>query len=91
METLSHILASFDIFQIIIGAFPHIFIPIFHAFQSMFVMLSDVAGKQFASHPGLISGTILFLLVYLTGTGLSKLKQTIISARSTSAKLKNCS
>jgi hypothetical protein len=86
METLTHILASFDIFQVIISAFPQIFIPIAHAFQGMFVMLSDIAGKQFASHPGLISGTVFFLIVYLTWSGLSKLRSAYISARSSSRK-----
>jgi hypothetical protein len=86
METLSQILASFDIFQVIISAFPQMFLPIVHAFQGIFAMLSEIAGKQFASHPGLISGTIVFLLVYVTWSGLSKLRHTILSARSTSPK-----
>jgi hypothetical protein len=81
METLSHILASFDIFQVLLNAFPQIFLPIVHAFQGMFTQLADVAGKQFASHPGLISGTVIFLLVYLTLSGLSKLWRTIVTAR----------
>jgi hypothetical protein len=79
METLSHILASFDIFQTILSAFPQIFQPIVHAFQGMFVMLSEIAGKQFASHPGLISGTVIFLFVYVTWSGLSKLRRTKVS------------
>jgi len=78
METLSHILASFDIFQTLISAFPQIFMPIVHAFQGMFVMLSDIAGKQFASHPGLISGTFIFLFVYMTWIGLSKLIRAMV-------------
>ena len=86
METLSHILASFDIFQVIISTFPQIFLPIVHAFQGMFVMLSDIAGRQFASHPGLISGTVIFLFVYVTWSGLSKLRQTMVSARQGSSK-----
>ncbi len=81
METFTHILASFDIFQVILNAFPRIFLPLAHAFRGMFVMLSDLAGKQFEAHPGLISGTILFFLVYLTMSGLSKVKQAIVSAR----------
>jgi hypothetical protein len=78
METLSHILASFDIFQTIISAFPQIFMPIVHAFQGMFVMLSGIAGKQFASHPGLLSGTFIFLFVYAAWTGLSKLRRSLV-------------
>jgi len=84
METLSSILASFDIFPVIINAFPQIFVPVVHAFQGMFNLLSDLAGEQFAAHPGLISGTVFFLLVYATGSGLSKLRQTMVSARQSS-------
>jgi hypothetical protein len=81
METLSQILASFDIFQTIISAFPQIFQPIVHAFQGMFIMLSELAEKQFSSHPGLISGTVIFLFVYVTWSGLSKLRRTMVAAR----------
>ena len=84
METLSQILASFDIFQVVLSAFPQIFLPIAHAFEGMFIMLSDLAGKQFAAHPGLISGTVLFLFVYVTLTGLSRLRRTIVEARTAS-------
>ena len=72
METLSHILASFDIFQVIFSAFPQIFTPIIHAFTGMFFMLTDMAGKQFASHPGLIAGIVIFLMGYLAWSGLAK-------------------
>ncbi len=81
METLSHILASFDIFQVILNAFPQIFMPVVHAFQGMFVMLSHLAGEQFASHPGLISGTIIFSVAYFTYIGLAKLKRTFMITR----------
>jgi Mn2+/Fe2+ NRAMP family transporter len=81
METLTHILASFDIFQVIIGAFPRIFIPIIHAFHNMFIMFSDIASKQFESHPGIISGTVIFLFVYVIWSGLSKLRHSMVSAR----------
>ena len=84
METLSNILASFDIFQVIISAFPHLFTPVVHAFRDIFTLLSDVAGEQFASHPGLISGTIVFLIIYVSWSGLVRLKRAFISARSSS-------
>jgi hypothetical protein len=84
METFSHILASFDIFQVILNAFPRIFIPIVHAFQGMFTNLYDMAGKQFTTHPGLISGTVIFLLVYMTWSGLTRLRQAMVSARQSS-------
>ena len=86
METITHILASFDIFEVLISAFPRIFIPVFHALQGMFTMLVDIAGRQFATHPGIISGTIVFLLGYLAWSGLSKLKQAIAVDRKPAAK-----
>jgi len=84
METLSHILASFDIFQVLVSAFPHIYNPILHAFQGMFTMLTEMAGKQFASHPGLILGTVIFLLVYVTWSGVLKLRRTVFATRTPS-------
>jgi hypothetical protein len=86
METLSNILASFDISQILLSAFPQIFTPVLHALQGMFVMLSEIAEKQFTAHPGLISGTIIFLLGYLSWTGISKLRRSFLSARSVNIK-----
>lgn len=81
METLSTILASFDLFQVIFSAFPGIFMPIAHAFQNLFTLLTEIAGKQFASHPGLVSGIVMFFFVYLTWTGLSKLRRIFIPVR----------
>ena len=85
METLTHIIGSLDIFQIILSVFPQIFNPLAHAFQSRFIMLRDIAGEQFASHPGIISGTIIFSLAFAVYSGLSKLQRTIISTRNTAA------
>ncbi|MFZ4523036.1 MAG: hypothetical protein ACOYNC_15100 [Bacteroidales bacterium] len=84
METLSHIIASFDIFQVILNAFPGIFSPIVHAFQGMFTLFAEIAGEQFASHPGLISGTFIFLVGYITWSGLSKLRRVMVSSRQVS-------
>ncbi|MDP1620859.1 MAG: hypothetical protein Q8M08_00830 [Bacteroidales bacterium] len=82
METLSNILASFDIFQVIINAFPRIFQPLMDSLQGMFAMLYDFAAEQFSSHPGLISGTVIFFTVYAIWSGLSKLRRAIVPARS---------
>ena len=86
METLSNILASFDIFQVLLNIFPPIFTPILNAFRDIFTVLSDTAIKQFAAHPGLISGTIVFLLGYLAWTGVSKLRKSIVSLQQSSPK-----
>jgi hypothetical protein len=81
METLSNILASFDIFQILLNIFPPIFTPLAEAFRNIFTVLSDIATKQFAAHPGLFSGTIVFLLGYLAWNGIIKLRNIFFSAQ----------
>jgi hypothetical protein len=86
METLSHILASFDIFQVIINVFPQIFSPVFHAFKGIFIMLSDVAGREFVTHPGLIAGTVIFTLLYATWSGVSRLTRKAVPASTNTGK-----
>jgi hypothetical protein len=81
METLSNILASFDIFQILLNIFPPIFTPLAEAFRNIFTVLADTATKQFAAHPGLISGTIVFLLGYVAWNGIIKLRSMFFSTR----------
>jgi hypothetical protein len=49
----------------------------------MYVMLSEMAGKMFTAHPGLISGAIVFIFIYATWSALLKLKRAIVSARTT--------
>ncbi|MCX6304579.1 MAG: hypothetical protein NT040_06405 [Bacteroidetes bacterium] len=75
METFTHILASLDIFQVIINAFPQIFNPLMHAFEGIYrVMLND--GKQlFSSHPGLFSGIFIFLLGYISVAGIQRMRR----------------
>ena len=73
METLTQILASFDIFQVLIAALPHLFGPLVQAFVTIWETMARLTAEQFASHPGLISGTILFLLAYSAYTAVSKL------------------
>jgi len=85
METLSHILASFDLFQVILNAFPGIFTPIIHAFQAMISQMFHLAVKLFVSHPGLTSGTIIFLCSYLTWLGISKMRKAIVPAHPTAS------
>ena len=84
METLNHILASFDIFQVILSAFPQIFTPILHAFTGMLNLLSDMAARGFATHPGLITGTVIFTLVYAAWSGLARLTRSMVTPRSNS-------
>lgn len=83
METLSGVLASFDIFKVIFDAFPRAFEPLVHAFGMIFGIISDLVLEQFKAHPGLISGTVLFLIAYAGWQGLSALRKKVIPARTT--------
>ena len=80
METLSHIIASFDIFQVIINAFPQIFNPIVHAFQGISLLLFNLVKNMFSAHPGLISGVVIFLAGYFGVMGIRKFRKPAISA-----------
>lgn len=82
METLSGILASFDVFKVIVNSFPQAFKPLVHAFQVIFVTLSDLALEQFRAHPGLISGTIIFLALYAGWQGITALRKKALPVRS---------
>ncbi len=64
METLSHILASFDIFQLLLNIFPQIFNPLAHAFEIIFGMLYNSAREVVSANPGLVSGILLFAGTY---------------------------
>ena len=79
METLSHIIASFDIFQVILNAFPQIFNPIVQAFQGIFHQLFHLIKNIVSAHPGLIAGVVTFLLVYSGIMGIRQLKRPAIS------------
>jgi prepilin signal peptidase PulO-like enzyme (type II secretory pathway) len=64
METLYTILASFDIFQILINLFPQIYVPLEHAFELIFGMLYKSAREIVTAHPGLVSGILIFTGTY---------------------------
>ncbi|HNY03480.1 MAG TPA: hypothetical protein PKG48_12860 [Bacteroidales bacterium] len=81
MATLSHILASFDIFQVIIAALPGLFSPIFNAFRDIFMLLYGTAAHQFEAHPGILSGGIIFLFGYLIWSAWKRLRLSRIFTR----------
>jgi hypothetical protein len=64
METLSNILASFDIFQVLINAFPLITDPIIHAFEQIFTVMFSHFKNLFLAHPGLSLGLVVFVTGY---------------------------
>jgi len=80
METLSHIIASFDIFQVILNAFPQIFNPIVQAFQGIFLQLFHVMKPMVVAHPGIISGMVIFLLGYGAVKAIGKFRKVPISS-----------
>jgi hypothetical protein len=66
METISNILASFDIFQVLLSALPMITDPIVNALQQTFTILFNYFHKLFIAHPGLTMGVIVFTTGYIT-------------------------
>jgi len=64
METLNHLIASLDIFQVLIQSFPAIVEPLSHGFQIMFIHLFTSLKNFTVMNPGLISGTIFISFVY---------------------------
>ena len=71
METISHILASFDIFQVFANLFPMITDPFVHAFEHIFPILSGYFKNLFLLHPGISLGFVVFLAGY---SGISILR-----------------
>ena len=80
METLSHIIASFDIFQVIINVFPNIFQPLAGAFQSIYLVMLHFVKNMVMEHPGLVSGVVIFLLTYGVYSGIRQFRKAIIFA-----------
>lgn len=80
METLSHIIASFDIFQVILQAFPKIFNPIVHAFEGLFTALYHFVSNMIFVHPGLLSGIVIFLAGYLIYNRFQKNRKSATSS-----------
>jgi len=79
METLSNILASFDIFQVLIPVFPMITDSIIHAFEQIFVSLSGTYKSLFVSHPGITLGIFVLTLGYASVYALSGIQRFIVS------------
>ncbi len=83
METLSHILASFDIFQVIISAFPGLFAPLAHAFRDIYTVLCHSASEHFQAHPGILSAGIIFLAGYGAWSAWKRFRPVGVPARKT--------
>ncbi len=79
METLSNILASFDIFQVFVSAFPMITEPIGHAFEQIFVTLSGFYKSLFVAHPGITLGIFVLTLGYASVYVLNGIQRFIVS------------
>ena len=75
METLHHVFASFEIFSSIFNAFPSIFNPLIHGFQTLFILLFNSLKHIVSLNPGVISGTIFISLAYFLGSAVSRLRK----------------
>lgn len=80
METLSEIIASFDIFQVLLSAFPQIFNAIINTFETILSSLLTFFRSYILVHPGLISGVVIFFVVYLAYSRIVRLKKASISS-----------
>lgn len=75
METISNILASFDIFQVLLSALPMITDPLLNSFHLVFNIFSEYAEKMVTTHPGLTMGVVAFLFGYVTVQVINRLRR----------------
>ena len=75
METLYHLFANLDFFSVFINAFPSIFKPLLHGFQTLFMQVFISLKHIVTLNPGLICGTIFMSLVYFLVTTISRLQK----------------
>jgi hypothetical protein len=80
METLSNIIASFDIFQVLLQAFPKIFNPIIHSLEGLFTLLYNFVSNMISVHPGLLAGIVIFLAGYLVYNRLHRVRKPTTSS-----------
>lgn len=64
METILQHFAFLDIFQVFINAFPAIIKPLFHSFESLFVLMFQGGKTIFSKEPGLIMGLLTATVLY---------------------------
>ncbi|MCK9220544.1 MAG: hypothetical protein PHF97_06225 [Bacteroidales bacterium] len=75
METLTHIFASLDIFQVLINTFPSIIKPVVHGFVFLFSSLFTFIKNLIELYPGLVSGVVFMFLAYTLFTLLRNLRK----------------
>lgn len=61
METITQIIASLDIFSVLINIFPEIFNPIANAFESLFIQVYTSFEKLVALNPSIIFSILIFI------------------------------
>jgi hypothetical protein len=81
METISQIIASLDIFQVLINAFPSIFKPLMEGFETIFRLVFASLGGMIKGNPGLVSGVVAFLLIYGAYSLVLRIKKARITIR----------
>jgi hypothetical protein len=75
METLHQVLASFDIFSVLVSAFPSIFNPLMEGFRELFQVLFSSIKQMVTLNPGLVLGSIFMSLVYFVINTFSRLRK----------------
>jgi len=75
METITHFLASLDIFQVLINVFPSIFSPLLHGFHSLFILMFTSMKHLVELNPGLIGGVFFLSLGYGIFALVNKLRK----------------
>lgn len=86
METISTILASFDIFQVLLSAFPMLTEPIGQAFDQIVSALSGFFRDFIVSHPGITLGIGALILIYTGFYALGEFRRFITVRIRTSGK-----
>ena len=64
METFFQILASFDIFQIILNSFPAIINPIIKGFESIYHQIFPSIKNLVEHYPSMTFGSLILILAY---------------------------
>jgi len=75
METIQHVIASFNIFSVLISALPSIFNPLAEGFRELFQVLFSSIKQMVTLNPGLVFGAIFMSLVYFVINFSSRLRK----------------
>lgn len=80
METIANILASFDIFPLLLHALVISFKPVADAFSQMGAAMLPYLREMVVAQPGLLSGIIVMTLIYSLYAMVKRMRVSAISA-----------